>query len=125
MDTLSNEQMSKLPKWAQGHINKVERERDMAIRTLNEFRDESTPSPFSYEKNPCTGERSGPVHRQVFIQTHSIEVNHRGIFLRVCAVDDRFELSWCGGDRHSLNEVAMIPESYQRVRLVAKENMRH
>ena len=39
-------EVTKLPKWAQEHIQTIERQRDHATATLKEFLDSQTPSSF-------------------------------------------------------------------------------
>jgi hypothetical protein len=120
--------LSKLPKWAQEHIHNLERQRDVAIRALNESLDNQTKSPFSYEKYECTGEESGPTTKTFFIQAYSIQVNWLGVELTVGAHDygntgRGIKLQW-GMENRFGEDVAFIPSSYQSARLVSKEHMR-
>lgn len=62
----------KLPKWAQAYIEDLLREREMAIRTLNEFQDSQTPSRIYYEDHACTGEETGPTAKIKYIQSNRI-----------------------------------------------------
>jgi hypothetical protein len=39
-------EITKLPKWAQEHIQTIERQRDFAIKTLDDFINTQTPSDF-------------------------------------------------------------------------------
>lgn len=129
-DKPTPEQIAKLPKWAQDEIKSLARQRDAAIRALNEYVDNQTESPFYTEDNECTGEQSGPTNRRRYIQAHKIEVQWRGVYLRVDANDfgqsgHGIRIQWSGGDgRLTGREVAFIPGSYQQARLVAKEDMR-
>jgi hypothetical protein len=122
------EQLAKLPKWALEYVKDLENQREQAIRTLNEFVDDQTPSPFYYEDNPCTGESSGPIGKRRYIQAHNMEVFWRGVHLTISAHSygnsgEGIHLQWEGGVRTG-HDVAMIPSSYQRVRLVLPEDMR-
>lgn len=122
------EQLVKLPKWAQDYIEKLSRERDVAIQTLNKFCDSETPSPFYIEDNPCTGESgmTGPVRKRRYIQAHAVNVEWAGITLRIDAND-------YGGRRNEIGifygtgtncDVALVPMSYGNASLKTKENMR-
>lgn len=122
------EQLAKLPKWALEHLKSLEMQREQAIRTLNEFVDDQTPSPFYYEENPCTGEQRGPIGKRKYIQAHNMEVVWRGVHLTISAHSygnsgEGIALQWGGEGRHS-GDIAMIPASHQRVRLVAWKDMR-
>src|SRR5262249_53047522 len=101
MNTPSPEQLAKLPKWAQDHITKLERQREEAIRTLNQALDTQTESSFSVVATPCTGETTGPSFKRAYVQAHSIEVRWRGVELTVDANDygqngKGIRLQWSG-----------------------------
>ena len=110
----------KLPKWAQEHIKDLKRERDVAIRELKGYLDYQTPSPFFVSDYFCTGEENQFVKR--YIQTHRMCIDHAGVFLDILLRDDTIELKWDAG-QYNIRDVAMIPQSYQSIRLVARENM--
>jgi hypothetical protein len=79
MATKPEYDFTKLPKWAQEYIVNIERERDVAIRTLNEFTDSQTPSPFWYDEMVCLGEPTphgdrGPTEKRHYIQAHRMTV---------------------------------------------------
>ena len=119
--------MTKLPKWAQERIGKIERERDVAIRALNAFCDEQTTSPYYIEDHICTGEKQGPVVKTRYIQTHKMTISYCGVELnimtRIFNNEKTIDLQWNGTDSRT-REVAFIPTSYQAGHLVAKEHMR-
>ena len=119
--------VAKLPKWAQEHIGKIERERDVAVRALNAFCDEQTKSPYYVDDHICTGEEQGPVVKTRYIQTHKMTVSYCGVELniltRTFSNEKRIELQWNATDIRT-REVAFIPTSYQAGYLVAKEHMR-
>ena len=126
-DGPTGEQIAKLPKWAQEYIADISRERYVAVRALNEYCDDSTPSPFSVEELLCVGNGAGPSSKLRYIQAHTIDVRWRGVRLSVSAhnysnTGTGIRLRWRTDDRAE-REVAMIPESYQCVRLVAKEEL--
>jgi hypothetical protein len=57
MNAPTEEQIAKLPKWAQDHIANVERERFVSVRALNEAMDSQTKAAFYCDDYVCTGER--------------------------------------------------------------------
>lgn len=63
---------TKLPRWAQDHIKDLQRERDTAVRCLNEFQDAQTASSFYVSRLECTGESQGPTEKRHYIQTDRI-----------------------------------------------------
>ena len=120
---MTPEQIAKLPKWAQDHIKKIERERDIAVRELNEWCDSQTPSKVRIDELVVTGEERGPSHKVRYVQTERATFTHSGVELDVSVFrDGEISLQWSAEDSHG--DVAMIPESGNRVRLVSKQNMR-
>lgn len=119
---MEDNRIKKLPKWVQEHIKKLERERDVSVRALNESCDDQSKSPIYYEDNVCTGEKSGPSVKRKYIQSHGkITVNHEGIQLDILCREGLIDLRW-SNDVHG--DVALIPDSYQGARLVSRDNMR-
>lgn len=121
------EQIAKLPRWAQDHLNNISRERDAAIRSLNEFCDNQSPSPFYIEDHPCTGETSGPSRKRIYIQAHAITVEWAGVILNIDANDygnrkNEIEISWSTAE--GTRDVAMVPRCFNAVIIKTKENMR-
>lgn len=114
--------LGKLPKWAQDHIKTLERERDVAVRSLNEYVDGQTESAIYYDDLISTGEERGPSNKRVYIQTHSIEVEHNGVHLSLL-LRDNIELR-CEDLNRAMNFVAFVPTSFNGMSLVSKENMR-
>lgn len=120
----TTEQIAKLPKWAQDYIKTVCRERDMAIRTLNEFQDTQTKSDFWIEDLVCTGETVGPATKVRYIQTNSIHVESEGVHVEVSAFHGRIqsrhgiEVVWRSSDR-SFGHICCVPESFQQIRLLS------
>ena len=115
--------ITKLPKWAQEHIKTVTREREEAIRTLNKYCDEQTPSAMYVDEMICTGEEQGPTFKKKYFQGHRIEIKHAEVHLSILLRDDRIDMGWVGTS-HS-NEVAFIPKSYMQADLVSRDNMRY
>lgn len=118
------EDISKLPKWAQEKIKTLERERENAIRQLNDYLDSQTKSPFYITDLVSTGEAErGPSYKTTYIQTNKMTIFHAGVLLDILLREGQIDLSW-GGDHSRLHEIAFIPSSHQSARLVSKENMR-
>lgn len=69
---MTQEQLNKLPKFAQEYIRKIERERELAVRQLNEFVDGQTESKIWVDEAVCTGEESGPSFKRHYIQAHRL-----------------------------------------------------
>jgi hypothetical protein len=63
---------TKLPKWVQEHIKKIQYQRDAAVDALNKFQDEQTPTNVYIEEHPCVGESSGPSKKIRYIQAHAV-----------------------------------------------------
>lgn len=59
---------AKLPKWAQEHIRKIEREREVAVRALNQYVDDQTPAAFYVDEPESTGEQVGPSFKKRYFQ---------------------------------------------------------
>ena len=113
---------TKLPKWAQDYIKTLQRERQAAVDSLNQYLDNQSPSSFFILDLVSTGEKVGPSFKQRFIQTHNMEVVHDGVYLRIVLRKGQIDLQWRDADEHH-REVALIPSSYMSARLVSKENM--
>ncbi len=121
--------IKKLPVWAQKYIERLESEREIALRKLNEVLDTTTPSAFYIDELECTGEGKGsePTVKRQYIQAYKISCAAHGIELDVSifASNDKkaIKLSW-GSTVRGMADVAMVPMSFNQVELVAKENMR-
>ena len=117
------EKIEKLPKWAQDYIGQIEGERLVSVRALNEYCDSQTESPYYVDEYECTGERQGPSSKRRYIQTRKMEVSHGDVVLRIYLRDeDAIELQW-ESRVGSMEEVAMIPQSFYKVSLKAAGNM--
>jgi hypothetical protein len=69
----------KLPRWAQDRIARLQRERDVAVRTLNEAVDRSTPAAFFFEEHVVTGEKTGPSTKRFYIQSDRLRFIGSGL----------------------------------------------
>lgn len=122
--------INKLPRWAQRHIEELQRQRDEAVRELNEWVDHQTPSPIFINEYVGIGEQRGPSEKRRYIQGRGLSIEWQGVSLDILLAkddsqrDDGIEIRWGGERRLSGSMVAMIPKSFQMVSLVAKENMR-
>lgn len=125
---LTDEQMGKLPKWARDYFVDVARERDTALRALNNYVDTQTPSAFYIDELECTGEDRGPTSKRRHIQTHKITVQHNGVRLDVsinCHHPDAISLQW-GSERGSCERhVAFIPTSFMAAELAPCKEAQH
>lgn len=115
-----NEKITKLPAWAQKHIENLTRQRDNALSAQQKYLDEQTESPFFVEFDGADN------RSKRFIQAHHMTVTWKGVQLRVDAHDfsnsgKGIRLQWQGTDHR---EVALIPEFYQGARLVSISEMR-
>lgn len=118
MNKPTQEQIEKLPKWAQEYIRDVERQRETAVLALNTYCDEQTPAPLHVEELECTGEERGPSFKTRYIQGRRIAATWQGVNLYIYLADDCIELKW-EGQRRSLDECAFIPYSFQAARIKA------
>ena len=126
--------IAKLPKWAQEHITNLARERETAIRALNDHVDSQTPSQIYWEDYLSTGEGTtgsgvGPTNKRFYVQTNRIVVECAGVQLYVHCHEnvpmhhDGIEIKW--GDPTGLqNMTGFIPTSFQQASLIAYHNMR-
>lgn len=119
------DKIAKLPKWAQYEIANLRRDRDMAIRALNEHLDRETESPFYFDDLVCTGEEKGPSFKRKYVQTHKMTVKHAGVELVIVIRrgDESIDMHW-NAPGQPCQDVAFIPTSFQAASLKAKENMR-
>ena len=115
--------ITKLPRWAQEHIRKLEMQRDAAVDALNEFVDAQTESPIYYEQTVCTGEndRGGPSFKRRYVQTHGVTVEWRGVELDVRLRENGIDLQWAALDGRHREPIGFVPSNHQSGRLPAIE----
>ncbi len=80
--------LSKLPKWARERITNLERQRDEAVRQLNEFCATQTPSGIWVDELVSTGEQAGPCRstsRRNMTRNALLEFAFDGVQKRVAA----------------------------------------
>lgn len=115
--------LNRLPAWAKNHIETIKRERDTAIRALNEYVDGQTESPIYYDDMVSTGEERGLSSKRVYVQSHNIEIVHAGVHLDIGLRDGTIAMQWEDANRAMAN-VAFVPTSFHAANLISKENMR-
>lgn len=115
--------ISKLPKWAQERIRDLERERDVAVQALSRYTDNQTESPVYFDELLCVGK--SPTKKRVYVHTDNLTFHHADIFLNVQLHHkaEHIDLRWSGGRRMGVADVALIPQSFQHIRLVPKQFM--
>lgn len=111
-----DEKINKLPKWAQEYIEKLERERNIAIQELDEYLNSQKESPFYVREFEL-----GRFFNR-YIQTHRMDVQHGDVHLSILLRENHIDLSW-SNDESGSNEVAFIPTSFQAAKLVSKKNL--
>ena len=116
--------LTKLPKWAQTHIRDIARQRDDAVRSLNEFVDSQTESEISYDDSVNTGESAGPSNKTEYINgANTITFRHAGIELDVCIYPkDCIRLSYSKIGR-GFYDIAFLPVASNVMVMKTAENM--
>ena len=120
MKDVDRSKLKRLPKWAQEYIKSIEREREETIKTLNEFRDNQTPSEFYCDRLVCTGEKTGPsVKRHYFSASQGrLVAAHAGVKLEIILRDGLIDLSYGReDDRIDLTPAILQPVSWNRINL--------
>jgi len=124
METPTPEQIAKLPKWVQDHIRDLERRTKVAERAVKEYGDTQTVSNVFYEDFLCIGGGSPKITRK-YVQSDRITVLRDDIRLDVLLRQEEpgIEVWWSDEDR-GMREIAMVPTSFQKMRLLRKDHMR-
>lgn len=118
----------KLPKWAQDHIQTLQRQRDTAVKALKDWTDTQTVRPISVSEMPRLG-RDEPHTLTRYIEGSDLTIKWMGVELSVMLRtsgnqhDSSIMLQWSALN-DCTSHVAMVPTSFQSVSLIAKENMR-
>ena len=110
-------QIAKLPKWAQSHIEQLDRQRRSAIDALDKFQDSDEPTGVSYEQFKQLGRGSEFLTRH--LDTHQVQFVHNGASLVVTLHDDErgIQLSWGPEGGHGLGDMCFTPTAYQQARI--------
>ncbi len=125
MNIPTPDQIAKLPKWAQDYVKDLNRRMTTAEKELKEQLDSQTPSEFYIDDLLCIGDGS-PQFARKYVQTHKISVEHDGVKLDVLVrgpEDPGIDISW-GCSKRLMTEVALIPLSFQKMKIVPKDKMR-
>lgn len=124
MSAPTPEQLEKLPKWAQEHIKNLDRRMVVAERTLQEFNDNQTPSKFYYDDYVCVGGGS-PQYVRRYVQTTKMTVEHADVQVDVLVRggENEIEISWSDLNRF-VREIAMVPKSYQQIKIIHPKHIR-
>ena len=117
------EQIAKLPKWAQEHIENLDRRAVIAERNLIEWKDTQTPSEFVISEYTFINGKGEFVDR--FIQTNRLMIKSKGVEIEIInrAEAPGVDISWSATNRH-ISQVACVPTGFCQIQIVAKENMR-
>ena len=115
-----DQRIVKLPKWAQEEFERVVRERDTAVKALNNYCDKQTKSPFYYNDFLCVDQP--PKKYTAYIQIRKMNVEHKGVRLEIQLSDNGIILQW-GGDMHFMEKIALVPKAHQKAELIARDNM--
>lgn len=114
------EQIAKLPKWAQEHIQTLERQRREVVGVLEDFTQVNNTGPVRCRMMVSDGEAErGPSHREVRFDARWIEIEHADVKLDITLAHDEIRLSYTQLGRAS-GCVYLKPTSFQQFTLKAK-----
>ena len=125
------EMIAKLPKWAQKHIERLERDRDVAETNLVQFMEAQKPTPFYAEEYLNLGEYGGwSFQKRYFQEVHRMCVEWGGVRLSILLRDERghtgrdeIELQYDDLNR-SENDIVMQPKSFQQIAIFSVSQTR-
>lgn len=120
-ETPTPEMLAKLPKWAQKHIEDLDRRAVVAERNLREYRDSQTPSDIFVEG---FDDESKKIVR-TYLQTNKVDVERNGVHLTVLLreYEPGIDISWYSEGRLT-REVALVPKGFNSISIIGKEQMR-
>lgn len=116
------EQIAKLPKWAQEHIQTLERQRREVVGVLEDFTQANNTGPVRCRIMVSDGEGVGPSHREVRFDAHWIEIDHAGVSLSITLAHDEIRVAYSQEKRAS-GCVYLKPTSFQQFTL--KDKLEH
>jgi hypothetical protein len=125
MTTPTPEQLAKLPKWAQEHIQHLDKRCIIAERALLDYTNTQTPSSMFYDELVCIGD-GPPTLMRKYVQTKKMSIIHDKVRIDVqirAPEKAGVEISWSGAN-YSGDEIPMIPTSYQTVKIIPKDKLR-
>jgi len=118
---VTQEMLSKLPKWAQHHIHELEHQREAAIQFMDKTLDSETPSSFYIDKFLSIGESVGPTKRRRYIQGHKMTIEHLGVTLHILLRAQGIDLAWSRESAHQSYHslgVALVPTATQQASII-------
>jgi hypothetical protein len=99
------EAIARLPKWVQEHITNLERALEVAVKALDQYVDDQTPSPFQVQDLLCLA-KNKTVSR--YVQASTMNVTSGGVTLSIYPEDDGIHLMYRSETR-AANDVAIVP----------------
>lgn len=119
---MTPQQIARLPKFAREEIETLQRQRDEAVRRLEEMTDNQKESPFYREELDTT---EAPIaFRIVYYQaSNRMMVKHEGVLLQIILRDREIVLQW-RRPSDAIGDICFRPTSHQAASLLTKENMR-
>ena len=114
--------LSKLPKWAQQHIEDLQCQRDIAVRRLDAMTDDQTPSPFYIDQYDCT--KTPSENRRTYFQARRMTVGHLGVELYIILRDEGIDCQYRSEDRR-VGDICLTPTSFQSFTLKPRDQMRY
>lgn len=115
MRTPSDEQIERLPQWAQAYIKDLRRQRAIAISELQEFVDAHATGAVAVRLMTSDGESRGPTLRTVRFDAHMLELTHAGVKVDIVLADGEVRVSYEGTPYGT--RAVLVPTSYQSMRL--------
>lgn len=114
---LTEQQLDRLPKYAQEYIKDLERTVETAEAKLDQYVNVNNHGSFAVQELVCLTENRSLERK---IDAYRMRVEHADIHLEVSiGHDDCIDLRWtAGSDRYGLGDVAFIPTSYQNAKLI-------
>ena len=118
------DKIEKLPKWAQDHIKKIERERDAAQAVLKKAIDEQTPSPVYVDEWNVTPR----VRRNVQTTSNRVCFDYKNVHLEVFLPydgdgqrEEGIELTF--GLIEGRGQAVVFPSGYGKLAIISPEKM--
>lgn len=115
---MEKSKLDKLPNYAKNYIQELESRLFVAERTLKEYIDNQTPSNIFVRE--IIDIESAPKFVKRYIQSNKVGFIKDGVFLEVILRDEGKGISLSyGPENGTTDEIALIPEGYERLRLSA------
>lgn len=102
--------LSKLPKWAQDEMRKLQRQRDEAVAELNAWSDHQTPQPISVDELSCV--ETPPKSYTRYVEGNRVHISHLGVEVDIYLRGDCIDLKYDAG-RHLGHRALLVPVSFQ------------